>query len=340
MPGKATSFDIAELAGVSQPTVSRALRDSPTVSEATRRRVQEIARQLNYTVDKAASNLRSRHANTIALLLFEDPTPDDSLINPFFQAMLGSITRASARRGYDLLISFQQLSSDWHTDYEDSRKADGLILLGYGDYRDYLEKLPRLAEQGTHFVRYGSVQTGQPEIVVGCDNRDGGHAATRHLIAGGRRAIGFVGETGSGSPEFSQRHAGYAAALAEAGLAINPACQVNAANTAASGAAAAAALMASGAPFDGLVCASDMIALGVSRALQAAGRRIPGDVAITGFDDIFAAAYASPPLTSVVQDVHVAGELLVGKLHELIHDGVATSEVIPTRLAVRESSGG
>ena len=98
MHEKPTSFDIAFLAGVSQPTVSRALRGSPVVSLETRKRIEEIARQLNYRVDKNASNLRSQHSNTLALLLFEDPTPDDSLINPFFLSMLGSITRASRAR--------------------------------------------------------------------------------------------------------------------------------------------------------------------------------------------------------------------------------------------------
>ena len=93
--GRPTSFDIAYLAGVSQPTVSRALSGSPMVSEATRKRIEAIAHQLNYKVDKAASSLRKRRSDTIALLFFEDPTADESLINPFFVAMLGSITRAA-----------------------------------------------------------------------------------------------------------------------------------------------------------------------------------------------------------------------------------------------------
>src|SRR5690349_3365040 len=153
MAEKPTSFDIAFLAGVSQPTVSRALRGSPVVSLETRKRIEEIARQLNYRVDKNASNLRSQHSHTLALLLFEDPTLDDSQINPFFLSMLGSITRASARQGYDLLISFQQLSGNFRQDYEDSRKADGIILLGYGDYEEYRPRLDKLVESGTHFVR-------------------------------------------------------------------------------------------------------------------------------------------------------------------------------------------
>lgn len=339
MAGKPTSFDIAELAGVSQPTVSRALRNSPTVNLVTRNRIHEIARQLNYKVDKNASNLRSRHSNTLALLLFEDPTPDDSMINPFFLAMLGSITRASARRGYDLLISFQQLSSDWHTDYEDSRKADGLILLGYGDYRDYQERLAGLAQQGTHFVRWGSKVAGQPEVVVGCDNHQGGHAVTRHLIEQGRRRIAFIGAIDTGAPEFLERFSGYSAAMAEGGLTPDPTLQIDASNAEVAGGEAVAALIARGVRFDAIVCASDMIAIGALRALREAGLSVPGDVALTGFDDILAASFTNPPLTTVVQDVQAAGELLVTKLHELIHDGHAASEAIPARLVVRASSG-
>ncbi|MEK6540639.1 MAG: LacI family DNA-binding transcriptional regulator [Pseudomonadota bacterium] len=339
LAGKPTSFDIAELAGVSQPTVSRALRNSPTVNLVTRNRIHEIARQLNYKVDKNASNLRSRHSNTLALLLFEDPTPDDSMINPFFLAMLGSITRASARRGYDLLVSFQQLSSDWHTDYEDSRKADGLILLGYGDYRHYQERLAGLAQQGTHFVRWGSEVAGQPEVVVGCNNFEGGRSVTQHLIDLGRRAIAFIGGTDSGAPEFVERFAGYSKAMAGAGLATDPRLQVDASNAESAGGEAVRTLIARGAPFDAIVCASDMIAIGALRVLREAGLSVPGDVALTGFDDILAASFTNPPLTTVVQDVQAAGELLVTKLHELIHDGHAASETIPARLVVRTSSG-
>jgi DNA-binding LacI/PurR family transcriptional regulator len=336
---KATSFDIAQLAGVSQPTVSRALRGSPTVSEATRTRIEEIARRLNYKVDKNASNLRSRHSNTLALLLFEDPTPDESMINPFFLSMLGSITRTCAMRGYDLLVSFQQLSADWHTDYEDSRKADGILLLGYGDYRDYAQRLGQLAEQGTHFVRWGAVQPGQQEIVVGCDNQQGGQAVTRHLIERGRSSIAFIGGTGKGSPEFQDRYRGYKAALKDAGLPLHAGLHVDAISTEASGHDAAIKLMRRDIPFDALVCASDLIAIGAIRALQEAGRRVPDDVAVTGFDDILAARFVNPPLTTVVQDARAAGERLVDTLIALIRNEPATSAVLPARLVVRASSG-
>src|SRR5690606_31977159 len=107
---RVTSLDIAHRAGVSQATVSRVLAGSPLVNAETRRRVELAVRELNYKVDRHASSLRTQRAGTLALLLFEDPTQDDSHINPFFLSMLGSITRACARHGYGLLVSFQQLS--------------------------------------------------------------------------------------------------------------------------------------------------------------------------------------------------------------------------------------
>ncbi len=338
MHEKPTSFDIAFLAGVSQPTVSRALRGSPAVSLETRKRVELIARQLNYRVDKNASNLRSQHSNTIALLLFEDPTPDDSQINPFFLSMLGSITRASARQGYDLLVSFQQLSNNWQQDYEDSRKADGIILLGYGDYEEYRPRLEHLVQQGTHFVRWGPVLEGQPGVSVGCDNLQGGYDITRHLIAAGRRKIAFLGTATSHYPEFFDRYRGYERALMEERVPTSSALQVDAITTEESGFQAACELQSRGVPFDAIVAASDLIAIGALRALQDAHIEVPRQVAVVGFDDIPAASLTNPPLTTVMQNTRRAGELLVETLLRQIAGGCAANSVIPTRLVIRKSA--
>jgi DNA-binding LacI/PurR family transcriptional regulator len=337
MHEKPTSFDIAFLAGVSQPTVSRALRGSPVVSLETRKRIEEIARQLNYRVDKNASNLRSQHSNTLALLLFEDPTPDDSQINPFFLSMLGSLTRASARKGYDLLISFQQLSSDFCQDYEDSRKADGIILLGYGDYEEYRPRLDKLVEQGTHFVRWGPVLADEPGVSVGSDNAQGGFDVTRHLLAQGRRKVAFLGTATSHSPEFFDRYRGYERAMMEAKVPTSSALQVDAINLEESGFLAASELRARGVEFDAIVAASDLIAIGALRALQEAGIDVPRQVGVVGFDDIPAASLTNPPLTTVMQDTRRAGELLVESLLRQIGGESAANSVIPTRLVVRKS---
>ncbi|MGQ0833474.1 MAG: LacI family DNA-binding transcriptional regulator [Gammaproteobacteria bacterium] len=339
MHGKATSIDIAYLAGVSQPTVSRALRGSPMVSEETRRRIETIAQQLNYKLDKNASNLRCQHSNTLALLLFEDPTPDDSLINPFFLSMLGSITRACARRGYDLLISFQQLSGNWHLDYEDSRKADGMVLLGYGDYLEYRTRLEQLVHQGTHFVCWGAVLEGQPGLSVGCDNFRGSYEATQHLIGLNRRNIAFLGTASSHYPEFFERYRGYSEALHRAGLDVSTALQVDAITMENSGYAAARELLARREQFDAIVAASDLIAIGALRALQEQHIDVPGAVSVVGFDDIPAASVANPPLTTVVQDTRLAGEVLVDTLLRSIRGEPVQDRMLPTRLAVRRSCG-
>lgn len=339
MKGKATSFDIAYRAGVSQSTVSRALSGSPLVNAQTRQRIEQIARELNYKVDKNASNLRSQQSGTLALLFFEDPTPDESHINPFFLSMLGSITRACARYGYDLLVSFQQFSDDWHADYEDSRKADGLILLGYGDYLPYRSKLEKLVAQGTHFVRWGPVLPDQPGISIGCDNFDGGKAMGAHLVAQGHRRVAFLGTITPDCPEFLARYRGHAEALAAAGLTASAALQVDAISTEEAGYAAACTLLARRQPFDAIFAASDLIAMGAMQALTERGLRVPEDVAVAGFDDIPMARFAQPPLTTVLQDTRLAGELLVETLLKLIRNEPVGSRLLPARLVIRRSCG-
>lgn len=337
---KPTSFDIAYLAGVSQPTVSRALRGSKSVSLATRQKIEAIARQLNYTVDKNASSLRSQKSNTLALLFFEDPTPDESNINPFFLAMLGSITRHCANRGLDLLISFQKLDDDWHKRYQDSHRADGLILLGYGDYTAYEPRLRQLIRSGTHFVRWGSVDEGTIGATVGSDNFGAGRLAGEHLLARGRKRIAFLGQADSHYPEFAQRYAGLAKAIATAGLEVDPALVVEAVSSEEIGYKSARELLLRGVAFDAVFAASDLIAIGAMRALAEAGLSIPGDVAVVGFDDIPAAAFTSPPLTTLMQDIRLAGEVLVESVLAQIEGRAPNPRVLPARLVVRASSGG
>ncbi len=272
-------------------------------------------------------------------MFFEDPTPDDSLINPFFLSMLGSLTRTCALRGFDLLTSFQQMSNNWHVDYEDSHKADGLILLGYGDYELYRARLEALVAQGTHFVRWGSVQTGQPGITIGCDNQRGGRDAARHLIESGRRRIAFLGDASSHYPEFNDRYRGACAAQIEAGLVPDPALLVSALSAEQAGYDAAIALIDRGVAFDAIFAASDLIAIGAMRALDERGVSVPGDVAVVGFDDIPAASLTHPPLTTVAQDYRLAGEVLVDTLLRQIRGEDAESTSLPARLIVRRSSG-
>ncbi|MCW3173974.1 LacI family DNA-binding transcriptional regulator [Shewanella subflava] len=339
MASKATSIDIAYRAGVSQSTVSRALRNSPLVNLETRQRIQAIAKEMNYKVDKNASNLRTQNSHTLALLICEDPTNDDSMINPFFLSMLGSITRATAQQGYDLLVSFQQLSSDWHADYEDSNKADGIILLGYGDYMDYAHKLEKLLAQNTHFVIWGAEHNNKSVLSIGCDNHQGGVIATEHMLAQGRKKIAFLGDASSHSPEFRDRYLGHCEALKSQQIKPNKQLQFDAISTESSGFDAANALMDKGIAFDAIFAASDLIAIGALRALKKRGVTVPTDVAIIGYDDIPVASFANPSLTTIKQNTQLAGEILVESLLKLIRGQAVSPMLIPTNLVVRQSCG-
>ncbi|MCL1114105.1 MULTISPECIES: LacI family DNA-binding transcriptional regulator [Shewanella] len=339
MTSKATSIDIAYRAGVSQSTVSRALRNSPLVNLETRQRIQAIAKELNYKVDKNASNLRTQNSLTLALLICEDPTNDDSMINPFFLSMLGSITRATARQGYDLLVSFQQLSTDWHADYEDSNKADGIILLGYGDYMDYAHKLETLIEKNTHFVIWGAEHNNKAVLSIGCDNHQGGLIATEHLLKLGHRHIAFLGDASGHSPEFRDRYLGHVDALTSAGITANKQLQHHAINTEASGYDAAMALLDAGITFDAVFTASDLIAIGAIRALKKRGVLVPEQVAVVGYDDIPVASFANPALTTVKQDTKYAGEILVESVLKLIRGEEVSQRLIQTSLVIRGSCG-
>lgn len=338
MKEKATSFDIAHLAGVSQSTVSRALNNSPLVNQETRDRVQRIARELNYKVDKNASNLRKQKSSTIALLLFEDPTSDDSMINPFFLAMLGSITRACAHANYDLLVSFQNLEDDWHAEYEDSNKADGIILLGYGDYTDYQTKVAQLESQGTHFVRWGAPDAAHPGVSIGCDNYQGGHSITEHLVALGKTSFAFIGDNGAHAPEFKARFDGYYDALKKHNL-HETSVQHNAISTEDAGSQAVRALLEKNQLPQAIVCASDLIAMGVLRALRQAQISVPDDVAVVGYDNIAVSAYTTPSLTTVQQNTKLAGELLVSTLLKAINNEEVEDYLMPAEIIIRQSCG-
>ncbi|MBT0586451.1 LacI family DNA-binding transcriptional regulator [Alteromonas oceanisediminis] len=338
MKDKATSFDIAHMAGVSQSTVSRALSNSPLVNKETRERVQRIAREMNYKVDKNASNLRKQRSSTIALLLFEDPSPDDSLINPFFMSMLGSITRACATFNYDLLVSFQNMNGDWHAEYEDSHKSDGLILLGYGDYLDYRDKLTQLQDQGTHFVRWGAHDTEYPGISIGCDNYQGGQIITEHLIQQGAKSFAFIGTAGQRAPEFMARFQGHIDMLATHNLLPQEAIQYNAVSTEEAGFDATQKLLASGARPNALVCASDLIAVGAIKCLKTHGIGVPRDMLVSGYDNIPISGFTTPTLSTVQQNTKKAGELLVSNLLKLIKGESVADYLMPAELVIREST--
>lgn len=334
-----TSRDIADLAGVSQATVSRALRNSPLVRKETRERIQKIARDLNYFVNRNAAGLRTHQSNTIALLLFDETEGAEAQINPFFLSMFGYITRSASALGYDVLISMQQLSDDWHIEYQASHRADGLILLGYGDYLTYGEKLSALASANTRFMIFGATIDGQPGHSVGCDNVAGGYRATRHLLDQGRTRIAFLGNISQRSPELAARYEGHCQALLDAGIEPRDALRVDAKSSEGEGRHAALELLERGEDFDAIFGVTDVIAIEAMHAFEDNGLTIPADVAVVGFDDISLAGHVTPALTTVRQDIRQAAEGLVHGIVGLIEGKPVESTLMEPRLIVRASCG-
>ena len=319
--------------------MSRALRNSPLVREETRDRIQQIARELNYFVNRNAAGLRTHQSNTIALLLFDETGGEDAQINPFFLSMLGYITRSAAELGYDVLISMQQLTDDWHIEYQASHRADGLILLGYGDYVTYREKLQALARANTRFIIWGPTVNEQPGHSIGCDNVAGGLQATRHLLETGRRKIAFLGNTTRRFPELAARYEGYRLALAEFGLEARADLRVDENNLRDLGYRGIERLLERGQEFDAVFAVTDAIAIDAIHSLQENGYDVPADVAVVGFDDIQLAAHVTPALTTVRQDIRQASEGLVKSIVGLIEGDPVESSLMEPSLVVRESCG-
>lgn len=335
-----TSFDIAALAKVSQATVSRALSGSSAVSAAVRQRVFDAAVQLNYTVDINARKLRSKKINTIAVLVSEDMDRSDNPINPFFLPMIGAILDYANSRGVDVLMSLQKPGADWSADYGFSRRADGIIFLGYRDFDTYLRKVEALRQIGEPWVVFGPVMPETPDVFIGSDNSGGAHAAVEHLLNLGRRRIVFLGEASASHSEFFERFNGYLQAHAEAGVAPDPALAVDCFISREEGAAAINRLLDDGTAFDAVFAVTDLLAIGAIQALQKRGLNVPGDVSVMGFDDLWACTCTTPTLSTVRQDTTRAAHVLVDTLAALIDGEPVEMTRIPTQLIIRESCGG
>ncbi|HEV2867574.1 MAG TPA: substrate-binding domain-containing protein, partial [Allosphingosinicella sp.] len=188
------------------------------------------------------------------------------------------------------------------------------------------------------FVVWGAQLPDQAYCSVGSDNLGGGRRATLHLARLGRKRIVYLGDTEA--PEVGQRVRGYREALAEARLPFDETLMVPAHFTVESAEASVDAMVARRLAFDGIVAASDLIALGAIRSLLRAGIKVPGEVSVIGYDDVPFARYSRPALTTIVQDTAQAGRRLVSKLLDGGGEGELRSERLPTELIVRESCGG
>lgn len=326
--------DVARLAGVSVSTVSRALNGSELVNAETRRRVAELARSLNYSINFGARNLRLQENKTVAVVVPYDAKSRQHISDPFFLSIVGSIADALTDLGYDMLLSRVDaerldLASRWF----DSGKAIGVILIGQWRQHDQLNEM---AARKLPLVVWGGEMPQQLYCSVGGDNALGGALATRHLLKLGRRRIAFVGD--AQLPEVWLRRQGYVQALREAGLEADPALELAAPFEPGVATDVVRGFCAAQRDFDAVLCCSDVLAMLVVQALRAAGRRVPQDVAVVGYDDMPLAAYCDPPLTTVHQPVAEAGAVLVDALLGQLNGERPGPRTMPVYLKLRESA--
>ena len=331
-PGKTTLEDLAKLAGVSVSTVSRALNDNPLISTRTKQRIWALAQDHDYPFRQSMPTAPIGAEGSIVIVtpyFHGRPLP---LSHPFFLELLASIGEAARARDCDFTVSHVAPAT-----YEDlvlattTSRASGVIFLGQSALH---KELNRLSETNARFVVWGAKLPGQLYRSIGSDNVLGGTRATAHLARLGRRRIAFIGGT---DPEAMQRCKGYQAALKQAGLPFDQALVCNVEFELESAEAAVSGLLKRGIEFDGVVGASDLIALGAIRALGRFGRTVPHDVSVVGYDDMLLSRLGTPALTTIRQDTREAGRLLVGSI--LDPHSHAGFDRLPTELIVRESCG-
>lgn len=332
-----TLADIARAAGVSVATASRALNASPAIPAVTRQRVLAAAAQMNYRVNERARNFRLGRSGTVAVLFPYQEASRRQLSDPFYVEITSAIMEEVDAAGCDLLIARVPVEAagepEWTRRYTVDQRVDGVIVIDRPVADDHLR---RLHAAGAPFVVWGQRLADQPYVSVGGDSVIGAGLAVERLIAAGRRRIGFIGGFG-GMVETEYRRRGYLAALTAGGLPIDPARLHVTDFSPDGGSAAMTALLTADPAVDAVFVCSDFMAVAVLEVIRRAGRRVPDDIAVIGYDDLPLAAYAAPPLTTIRQPIHAGGRELVRQLLALIAGQPAASVTLPVDLIVRDS---
>jgi LacI family repressor for deo operon, udp, cdd, tsx, nupC, and nupG len=311
---KPTIRDVAAAAGVSYQTVSRVINDRPDVAVETRRRVLEVIEQLDYQPSAVARGLASRRTRTLGLIT------EDFTDYFFMQAIVGA--EAEARRhGYYFILGSTQRNPDDEPEYLrllTEREVDG-ILFARPSTEGNAQHVRWLIERKMPLVTTSYSIPGLALMVVDVDNIDGGRQAAECLIEAGHRNIAMI----AGPPGWKSvrdRSEGCWIALDAAGLSGDPTWTEHGDWSYEGGYNAARRLLERGVPATAFFCHNDRMAIGAMRALREAGRDIPNDVALIGYDDTPPAAYAYPPLTTIHQPMQEVGRLAAQLLLRMIED--------------------
>jgi LacI family transcriptional regulator len=337
-----TSEQVARLAGVSRATVSRALNGSAYVSEETKKRIREAIASLGYEPNVVAQNLARQRSRVIALGPFFEDSGLLAQLEPtghyYHLGLLKNIEAEAADAGYDLILPSRPHGSS-QSDYIRSLQTRHIagVLAVCSNPAD--PRIAALIHAPIPTVFIDHLGQGVHSTYVKPDYVDGARQVTQHLLQLGHRRIAFLlgrSTTLSGA----ERLLGCQQGLAMAGLAMNPGLLRECGWNTEDAYAAATALLDERRDFTAIVAGSDMMALGVLHALYEHGLCVPGDIAVTGFDDIDLCKYVTPPLTTVRLDRESIGRGAVRRLIAMIEgNGEVSPLLVPTQLIVRQSTG-
>jgi LacI family transcriptional regulator len=327
--------DIAQQAGVSVMTVSKALRDAPDVSAATKVRIRELAKQMGYVPDTAAQGLRTRSTRLLGLVV-------SSLTNPIFARIVLAIEQRAHELGYDLILAHTHNKAERESACIQkllARRVEGLMISPVYRLTTEDRTYRELQTNGTPTVILGHTSPFCSSFLnVACDDSGGAYAATRLLLSEGHRRIGFFAGPPV-TPWTRERFEGYRRALRESNLDVDDRLVFQAGRTIDDGAKAALQMINEGQIPTAIQCVNDMVAVGTVETLLQQGYRIPEDISVCGFGNVLLSEHFRVPLTTVRQPKFHLGEAAMDVLLQLLKGQHPESRRIPAELVVRDSTG-
>lgn len=331
MPGRrVTSHDVARAAGVSQPTVSRALNGNPKIAESTRRLIREVADRLGYHPDEKGRALATRSTGRVGIVAAE-------LGNPFYPALLQPMHAALAEAGYRTVLLTDPLVKDLDIASLVTGSLDGVVLTTALESSRIPDALSRF---GVPYVMVNRTVQGAPADASVADNASGARAVAELLVGlGHRRIAGIFGTEGTSTARI--RALAFRDALGEAGIALHPELSRSGRFTEEAGHATFRELMSLPEPPTAVFCGNDVIAFGALNAAREMGVSVPRDVSIIGFDDIPLSRWPVIDLTTVDSGLTAMAlggvELLLARIAD--PDRPVEERAMPTSLRLRGTHG-
>lgn len=295
--------DIARAAGVSHSTVSRALSDSPLVSDETKARIQHLAQEMGYSPNILARSLVTRQTYSVGVVV-------TTIADPFVAEVVQSIEATAHDYGYTVILCTSGAEPEREiaaVEMLRSKRVDGVIVTSSRVGALYLDHLERIGVPIV-LINNHNEESGRYTFTVTVDNRHGGSLATEHLLELGHRRIGYVTAPADHSSDLD-RMAGYRQALIESGVQPDPTLIISGNGRFDGGERALKALIELETPPTAVFCYNDMTAMGLISATRQVGLSVPQDVAVVGFDDIPFSRYFYPPLSTIAQPKVAMGQL-------------------------------